>query len=60
MCNNDSLVKAISLTPTPPGNDFLTYEELGRGEPVYPLELYFCNECYDIQLGHVVNPNIHF
>ena len=58
MCDNDSLVEAISLTPTPPGNDFLTKEELGRDEPVYPLDLYFCKECYHIQLGHVVNPKI--
>ena len=58
MCDNDSLVEAISLTPTPPGNDFLTKEELGRDEPVYPLDLYFCIECFHIQLGHVVNPKI--
>ena len=58
MCDNDSLVEAISLTPTPPGNDFLAKEELGRDEPVYPLDLYFCKECFHIQLGHVVNPKI--
>ena len=58
MCDNDSLVEAISLTPTPPGNDFLTKGELGRDEPVYPLDLYFCKECFHIQLGHVVNPKI--
>ena len=58
MCGNESLVEAISLTPTPPGNDFLSKEELGRDEPVYPLDLYFCKECFHIQLGHVVNPKI--
>ncbi|MCS5622678.1 MAG: SAM-dependent methyltransferase, partial [Candidatus Marinimicrobia bacterium] len=58
MCDDNSLVGVISLTPTPPGNDFLTKEELGRDEPVYPLDLYFCKECYHIQLGHVVNPSI--
>ena len=42
MCDSGSLVKAVSLTPTPPGNDFLTEDELGRDEPVYPLDLYFC------------------
>jgi hypothetical protein len=48
----------MSLTPTPPGNDFLTKEELGRDEPVYPLDLYFCEACHHIQLGHVVDPKI--
>jgi SAM-dependent methyltransferase len=47
-----------SLTPTPPGNDFLTKEELGRDEPVYPLDLYFCEGCHHVQLGHVVDPQI--
>ena len=58
MCGEGSLTKAMSLTPTPPGNDFLTKEELGRDEPVYPLDLYFCEACHHIQLGHVVEPKI--
>ena len=58
MCGEESLTKAMSLTPTPPGNDFLTKEELGRDEPVYPLDLYFCEACHHIQLGHVVDPKI--
>jgi hypothetical protein len=58
MCDSGSLVKAVSFTPTPPGNDFLTEDELGRDEPVYPLDLYFCKECHHIQLGHVVDPKI--
>ena len=58
MCDSSSLSKAISLTPTPPGNDFLTEEELGRNESVYPLDLYFCKVCHHVQLGHVVDPKI--
>jgi SAM-dependent methyltransferase len=58
MCGSSSLDKAFSLTATPPGNDFLTLDELGRNEPVYPLDLYFCKECHHVQLGHVVDPKI--
>jgi SAM-dependent methyltransferase len=58
MCDSGYLTKAVSLTPTPPGNDFLTKEELGRDELVYPLDLYFCEECHHVQLGHVVDPKI--
>jgi len=58
MCDGASLTKAMELTPTPPGNDFLTKEELGRDEPVYPLDLYFCENCHHVQLGHVVDPKI--
>lgn len=58
MCDSKFLVKAMSLTPTPPGNDFLTESDLGREEQVYPLDLYFCRNCTHIQLGHVVDPKI--
>jgi len=58
MCADKSLIKGMSLTPTPPGNDFLNKEELGRDEPVYPLDLYFCETCHHVQLGHVVDPKI--
>jgi len=58
MCGELSLTKVMSLTPTPPGNDFLSKEEFGREEPVYPLDLYFCEDCHHVQLGHVVDPKI--
>jgi len=58
MCDGQNLEKAMSLTATPPGNDFLTKDELGRKEEVYPLDLYLCNDCFHIQLGHVVDPKI--
>ena len=58
MCGEVSLTKVMSLTPTPPGNDFLKQEELGRDEQVYPLDLYFCEGCHHVQLGHVVDPQI--
>jgi SAM-dependent methyltransferase len=58
MCASNNLEKAMSLTPTPPGNDFLTKNELGRKENLYPLDLYFCSDCFHIQLGHVVDPKI--
>jgi len=58
MCGGNSLTKTVKLTPTPPGNDLLTKDEIGRDESIYPLDLYFCEECYHLQLGHVVNPEI--
>jgi len=58
MCDSSSLTKTMGLTPTPPGNDFLTKDELSGDEPVYPLDLYFCDDCYHVQLGHVVDPRI--
>ena len=58
MCGGGVLTKTVSLAPTPPGNDFLTKEELGKDEQVYPLDLYFCEDCHHVQLGHSVDPQI--
>lgn len=58
MCDGKSLTKVMELTPTPPGNNLLGADEIGEPEPVYPLDLYFCDDCYHLQLGHVVDPCI--
>lgn len=58
MCNSKSLNRALSLTSTPPGNDFLSKNDLGKKEYTYPLDLYFCQTCNHVQLGHVVDPKI--
>lgn len=58
MCDGDHLEKVMELTPTPPGNNFLKKEEIDKAEPCYPLDLYFCNDCHHVQLGHVVDPTI--
>ena len=58
MCLSKDLQKVVELSPTPPGNNFLEKEELGQAEVKYPLELYFCNVCHHLQLGHVVDPAI--
>jgi len=60
MCDGTDLVKVMSLAPTPPGNNFLKQSELENPEPRYPLDLYFCNGCNHVQLGHVVDPKILF
>jgi len=58
MCASNCLKYTMSLSPTPPGNDFLSKDELGRDEQIYPLDLYFCEDCYHVQLGHVVDSQI--
>ena len=58
MCNGSNLQKVMSLTPTPPGNNFLRECDLLHSEPCYPLDLYFCHGCHHVQLGHVVDPKI--
>jgi len=58
MCSSKSLVKVMELTPTPPGNNFIKKLPVDEPEVSYPLDLYFCSDCYHLQLGHVVSPKI--
>ena len=66
LCKNTNLSRALELEPTPAGNNFLTEKEkIENNEPIFPLELFFCNDCFHIQLGHIVQPkhlfkNYHF
>jgi SAM-dependent methyltransferase len=60
LCESDNLKEALKLTPTPPGNNFLREENLSLVEETFPLELYFCEDCKHIQLGHVVEPEFLF
>ena len=67
LCKKPDLSKVLKLKPTPAGNNFLTLEEkLKNDEPIFPLKLYLCKNCFHLQLGHVVSPdhlfkdNYHF
>ena len=57
LCSKTNLSKILKLKSTPAGNNFLTKEELSLNfEPIFPLELFFCKDCFHIQLGYVVTP----
>ena len=46
ICQSSSIEKVVELTPTPPGNNFLLKDQISTKEKEYPLELHFCNNCY--------------
>lgn len=60
VCGSKDLLSIINLGSTPLANAFLGKEEIDKEEKYYPLEVYFCNKCTFIQLGHVVSPKILF
>jgi SAM-dependent methyltransferase len=49
-------VPVLTLTPTPPANAFVPTAEVGLEQALYPLEVYFCEECSHAQLLDVVPP----
>ena len=60
MCLSKDLRKVIKLSPTPPANAFLNKKELHKKEQFFPLEVNFCKNCGQLQLTHVVSPEILF
>lgn len=60
ICRHESLRKFLSLGPTPLANRFLTEEQLGSPEPVYPLDVYLCESCGLVQLRDVVPAELLF
>lgn len=58
LCGGKSLQRVIELSPTPPGNDFVAGTDCDWSQTFYPLEVYYCNGCAHVQLGHVVDPEI--
>ncbi len=59
-CRKHSLNFLFSLGMTPLANAFLTREKLNKPELFFPLDLYQCNQCGLVQLGHVVSPEVLF
>lgn len=60
MCKSKKLKKVIKLSPTPPANAFLNKNELKEKEPFFPLQVNFCQSCGQLQLTHVVSPELLF
>ena len=59
-CGQDRLRSFLSLGPTPLANSFLSFPAEFAEEPVYPLDVYFCETCSLVQLMEVVDPEILF
>lgn len=60
ICGNEILEKVLSLGPSPLANNFLAADHLRQREPYFPLDVYFCNTCWLVQLVDVVPPETLF
>ncbi len=60
VCENDRVIKFLSLGSMPLANSFLTREQLNQDEPRYPLDIVFCPRCGLVQLDHEVPPEVLF
>lgn len=60
-CGREEIFRFLDLGKMALANSFLTREELGAvAEPICPLDVFFCEECGLVQIGHVVSPDALF
>lgn len=60
LCKSRKLEKVLNFGKTPPANSFLNKRHLNHKEDFFPLIVNFCTDCGQLQLSHVVNPEILF
>lgn len=60
LCKGKNLKKVLDLGKTPPANSFLKKSQLKDKEDFFPLRVNFCTDCSQLQLSHVVKPEILF
>jgi len=56
LCDKSDLEPIMKLVPTPIGDEYVSKEKMNEVQNEYPLEVFFCNSCGQLQLIHVVNP----
>jgi SAM-dependent methyltransferase len=60
LCDSTQLELVVPITATPPGDAYVTREQLHEPQACYPLDMYMCHACGHVQLLDVVDPNILF
>ncbi len=60
LCDGRLLTLVVSLTPTPPANAFVRESDRGKEQSCFPLDVFFCETCFHVQLLDVVDPRMLF
>jgi len=56
LCRSKDLTLVFELEPTPPANAFVKKDQLDKPQTIFPLNVYFCENCFHVQLLDVVDP----
>ena len=60
VCRTRRLEKVLDFGPTPLANAFLSKKMIDNEESFYPLQVFFCQNCTMLQLGHAVSSKLLF
>ena len=58
LCGQASFETVFLLQPTPIANDYMSQDDLGKDEEIYPLEVALCHNCGNVFLLDIVEPEI--
>jgi len=58
MCGGRDLQLVLAMTPTPPGDHYVTADAVNDHQAAYPLDLVMCSDCGLAQLSDVVDPEL--
>lgn len=56
-CDSTKLTTVVDLTDQPLAN---SYHDNTTPQAKYPLQMNLCNDCFHLQLSHIVNPDLLF
>jgi len=60
LCGSSRIAIVFQLNPTPPGDRFVSKENLRVSQDVYPLDLALCQRCGYVHLPYILNPEISY
>lgn len=60
LCLSPHLSHALPLPKTPVGNDYVPANRLEEDQPCFCMDLYRCEDCGNLQIRDVVNPDLLF
>ncbi len=60
LCGSKKITQCFKLESTPPANAFVKKEKISEVQELFPLEIYFCEDCFHVQLLDIVDPKVLF
>lgn len=60
LCGSADLQLVLGLTPTPPANAMVTAEDRAARQETFPLDVFFCRNCFHVQITDIVDPRVLF
>ena len=54
MCGSENITCFLQLSDMPRAGAYLKKEDLEKPEKLYPLDIYFCEDCFSVQLIDII------